>query len=119
MVSVGSKGVWTVGGGNGDTPWFEIDQKRPVARVRLGGEIDLAVKDQLRRVLADATADRPGALHLDLRAVTFLDSSGLHELLAARDLAGELVLVAPSDAVRRVFELSAVDPLFRIVDDET
>lgn len=108
-----------MGTGAEDAPWFEIHRTAGATELRIGGEIDLAVREQLRAALADATDGGAATLRIDLRAVTFLDSSGLHELLVARELAADVMLVAPSPAVRRVFDLSAVGPLFTIVDDDS
>lgn len=106
-----------MGAGVEDTPWFEVHRTPGATVLRLGGDIDLAVRDRLRDAIADATDGGQATVRIDLRAVTFLDSSGLHELLTARELAADVVLIAPSAAVRRVFDVSAVGPLFTIVDD--
>ncbi len=105
-----------MGAGADDAPWFEIQRSGGATVLHLGGDIDLAVRELLRDAIAEAAAGAPVRLHIDLRRVTFLDSSGLHQLLVARELVAEVVLVAPSAAVRRVFELSAVESLFTIVD---
>lgn len=105
-----------MGAGAEDAPWFEVQRTAGATVLRLGGDIDLAVREQLRSALADAAQGGVASLSIDLRDVTFLDSSGLHELLVARELAADVVLIAPSPAVRRVFDLSAVGPLFTIVD---
>ena len=59
---------------------------------------------------ASLTADRGPAI-LDLREVTFIDSTGLWALLGAtqgRDRVESLVLRAPAPAVRRLIELAAL-----------
>jgi anti-anti-sigma factor len=104
-----------MGSGSDGAPSFEIQPGSSVTVVRLSGDLDLAVREQLARTLADAAAPGPSELQIDLSRVTFLDSSGLHELLAARELGPEVVIVAPSPPVRRVFDLTAVTPLFRII----
>ena len=57
---------------------------------------------------------------LDLRELTFLDSCGLARLVAARRRAMKagrrLVLVRGPAAVQRVFQLTAVDEAFEIVN---
>lgn len=81
--------------------------------IRLEGELDLAASDSLRRHV-DSTAGR--ALVLDLRLVTFVDSSALRELLRAQvDLASRgdrLVLAAMAPALRRLLELTHTASLF-------
>ena len=75
----------------------------------VAGEIDAHTAP----ALADAVADLPaGDVTIDVAGVTFLDSSGLRVLveLAARvrQAGGELVLVSPTAAVRRVVEISGL-----------
>ena len=81
--------------------------------IRLEGELDLAASASLRRHV-ESTAGR--ALVLDLRLVTFVDSSALRELLRARtDLQARgdrLVLAAMAPALRRLLELTHTAPLF-------
>jgi anti-sigma B factor antagonist len=81
--------------------------------IRLEGELDLAASAPLRRHV-DSTAGR--ALVLDLRLVTFVDSSALRELLRARmelEARGDrLVLAAMAPALRRLLELTHTASLF-------
>jgi anti-sigma B factor antagonist len=81
--------------------------------IRLEGELDLAASASLRRHV-ESTAGR--ALVLDLRLVTFVDSSALRELLRARtDLQARgdrLVLAAMAPALRRLLELTHTAGLF-------
>ena len=75
------------------------------------GELDLVSAERLRGAVTPAT---PGtSLVLDLAAVEFCDSSGLRVLvdadLQARTAGGRLRLVAPGEAVLRLFELTGVD----------
>jgi anti-anti-sigma factor len=79
--------------------------------LRLIGEIDMDTSPILRRRLE---AD-PLITVIDLREVTFVDSTGLSVLINAnRDRADGLVLRSPAGAVARVLELSGVDRMFRI-----
>ena len=89
----------------------------------LVGELDLAtlhlLEDELER-----TAPTEKRLVLDLRALEFIDSSGLHALLRAdrrlRDAGGELTIVRGPRVVERLFRLTGLDTRLRIVDqDET
>ena len=79
------------------------------------GEIDLATAPQLRNELLRhlVAAER---LWLDLTGVTFMDSSGLHVLIASQrraDLLGaHLVIARASTAVDRVLAATGASPLF-------
>jgi anti-sigma B factor antagonist len=81
-------------------------------KVRVTGELDLATAPELRQRLDAVIAAGTRTLDLDLSDVTFLDSSGLVVLLAARQgLHGkdqQLRVLNPSEPVLRVFEVSGV-----------
>jgi len=85
--------------------------------VALSGEIDIAAVHELRTELA-AFTQSGGPVVIDLRAVSFIDSSGIEALCAARRDAegagGSVVLRSPSSAVVRVLEITGLDDLFRI-----
>jgi anti-anti-sigma factor len=73
--------------------------------------IDMDTSPILRRHLE---AD-PLITVIDLREVTFVDSTGLNVLINAnRVRADGLVLRSPAGAVARVLELSGMDRMFRI-----
>jgi anti-anti-sigma factor len=79
------------------------------------GEIDLATAPQLRNELLRHLTTAEG-LWLDLKGVTFMDSSGLHVLIASQrraDLLGaHLVIARASTAVEKVLEVTGAGPLF-------
>jgi anti-anti-sigma factor len=80
----------------------------PVARVR--GEVDLGSVHELRAALAAAARPSDRGLVLDLSAVDYLDSSGVHlvhELMLALEGCGQQlrVVAAPDAPVLRVLEL--------------
>ena len=51
---------------------------------------------------------------LDLSGATFIDSTGVHALLGATELAPSVTVRAPSEAVRRVLEITGADPVLSI-----
>jgi anti-sigma B factor antagonist len=58
--------------------------------VRVAGEIDLAISDDLRRWLVDAIPEvTPAHMEVDLSQVTFLDSTGIRALVLAQRAAGD------------------------------
>jgi anti-anti-sigma factor len=87
---------------------FSVAIEGPETVVTARGELDLAVKDTLSRVL------RPleGRVVVDLSQVTFMDSSSIGVMVgAARRLkasGGELRLRAPGDAPRTVLEITGL-----------
>ena len=89
---------------------LEISPLTGVTGLRLDGELDLATAPLLKEALVDLGSERD--VHLDLALLTFLDSSGLHVLVAlAQSLDGNrsVVLVNPSTAVRRCLEITGID----------
>jgi anti-anti-sigma factor len=84
-----------------------------------GGEIDLASSPQLRKALLDQQAS---VVVLDLRAVTFIDSSGLGVIVGQQKRAREngksfAVVTAGASAVERILELSGLVRVLDIIDD--
>ncbi|WP_296151814.1 STAS domain-containing protein, partial [Pseudonocardia sp. SCN 73-27] len=55
-----------------------------VAVVAVSGDVDLAGAGRVGTAVGQALARRPAALVVDMSAVTFLDSSGLDQLVEAR-----------------------------------
>jgi anti-sigma B factor antagonist len=90
-------------------------------RVALRGELDLehayTFDEELRRV----EGERPSCLVLDLRGLSFLDSSGLARLLAANRRAKrdrrKLLLVRGGVAVQRLLAITAVGQHFVTVNE--
>ncbi len=86
----------------------------------LSGELDLASADKLERELESA---EPGAnvLVLDLRELSFIDSSGLRLVLVAAKRAGEagrrLVLVRGPREVDRVFQVTGTSEQLEFIED--
>ena len=81
--------------------------------LRAVGEIDAHTAPGLAAAI-DAAGD---TVRLNLAAVGFVDSSGLRVLIDAhrrREGGGSLTLVAPSEAVRRLLEISGVDDYLTI-----
>lgn len=91
-------------------------------RVTLEGELDLATAAEVDAALRESieSAVEPERCMVDLRGLTFMDSSGLRTILgagrAARRQGRSLTLVAGPPAVQRVFEICGVADGLRFVD---
>ena len=89
--------------------------------VALAGELDLAGVQMLEAALAAAEGARPEALVIDLRAVEFMDSSGLRSIIVAARRAEEdalrFALVPGKKQVMRVFEITRMDERVEFVED--
>jgi len=85
--------------------------------VELYGELDLATVPMLDRELRSASARGAMRVVVDLSGLEFIDSSGLHALLAARENATyALELTRGPAAVQRLFDLTGCTDLFRFLD---
>jgi anti-sigma B factor antagonist len=102
---------------------FHHEERDGCRALALAGEIDLATAPGLRRELAALIGEAHSRAVVDLSAVTFIDASGLSELVAARRNAAqsdvEIVLVDPSPACRRILEVTGLDRAFEIVTGPT
>ena len=89
--------------------------------ITVRGEVDLYSSPKLREAVTKAAAKLDGDVHVDLRAVPYMDSSGVATLVegyrAANDHKKKLVLLAPSHAVLKVLQLSRLDSVFTIRDE--
>jgi anti-anti-sigma factor len=88
----------------------EVQRHGDVAIVEPRGELDLATVQTLRAILEEIKS--AGRLVLDLRGLSFIDSSGLHLLVALNQRAQrhgfQLALVAPAPPVDRAIQVSGL-----------
>ena len=84
------------------------------------GEIDLYTAPRLQSELTEviATAAPASRVVVDLSGVEFCDSTGMNVLLSglrqARERGGELELVAPHPAVRKILAVTGLDAVFTV-----
>jgi anti-sigma B factor antagonist len=84
------------------------------ARLTLRGELDLGTAAQLEQALREANGD----VVLDLRGLTFMDSTGVRVLLEAAERGGALRIVAPTGGdARLTIEETGIAPLLPLVDE--
>jgi anti-anti-sigma factor len=95
-------------------PVFSVERHDEAARLCLvvQGELDMETGPRLRAEMDRAHAAAPAVLALDLRGVTFFDSTGLQIVLDAevrcRESGRELLVLAGDGEPRRVLELADV-----------
>ncbi len=79
------------------------------------GEVDLASASNLRDNIERARqAGDERALVIDVQGVTFIDSTGLSELLRPAIAGYSVTLVRPSRAVQTMLDLAGVSELFAV-----
>lgn len=88
--------------------------------VQVGGEIDVYTAPVLRERLAALHESGQHDLVVDLRAVRFMDSTGLGVLVGVlkrvRLAGGSLSLVIDSERILKVFRITALTQIFDIFD---
>jgi anti-anti-sigma factor len=82
--------------------------------VTVSGELDMSNADVLKARLELVTAASPARVIFDLRDLRFMDSAGIAVLLTAAETVGAVTLRAPSQAVRRVVELTGLTEVLAI-----
>jgi [CysO sulfur-carrier protein]-thiocarboxylate-dependent cysteine synthase len=89
----------------------------------LDGELDFAHLDTARKALLDLGLTRVARLALDLRRVTFMDTSGIRLVLQAMHRAdsfgAEFAVIRGPQLVHHVLDLVGLTDQLRIVDDLT
>jgi len=92
-----------------------LEQRGPLARLFLTGELDDATTPILERSLREIERDPTTGLIIDLSGLTFLDSSGLLLLLRASERAGQagraFGIVDPRPNVRRILRVTGTTHL--------
>jgi len=83
--------------------------------VRLVGDLDIAVVDQVEQALIDARASGP--VLVDLSCLDFMDCTGINLFLRARRRDPSLRLTPPSPAIRRLFRLGRIIPAYGLWED--
>jgi anti-sigma B factor antagonist len=96
-------------GRDGDAWWI-----RPI------GELDLDTAPQLEAELEAVRSDGAGRLVLDMRALTFMDSTGLRLVIrwdtAAKADGFEFAIVPGVEVVQRVFRLTGMDEHLQVAE---
>ena len=87
------------------------DKNEPV--VTIIGELDLSNVASLRAVIEEIILERPRKVALEIAGLEFIDSSGIAVLVEAAQAIETVELRGASDLVRRVFEATGLNDIFR------
>ena len=100
---------------------WAAEAREGILTMLLKGELDLAVTGEAAKELQDLAARDERLVVVDLRAVTFMDSSGLRFLVEMRNAisarGARLLLGDLSPAVSRVLEVAGLSEWFEYVGD--
>ncbi len=97
-----------------------IEETRSDEETLIGvkGEVDLYTSPQLRTAILKAVPAAGNGVAVDLSGVGYIDSSGVATLVeglrSAREHGKTFTLVAPSQSVMQVLELTRLDQVFEI-----
>ena len=99
---------------------YESDAADGIVRLALTGEFDLSSAALVEDVLKELERGKPDLLVLDLRELTFMDSTGLRVMVSAdaraRDDSRRLAIVQGPEPVHRVFRITGLDDHLEIVE---
>ncbi|HEY5316432.1 MAG TPA: STAS domain-containing protein [Solirubrobacteraceae bacterium] len=100
---------------------IQIDATGDMVRIEFEGELDIATTSGAEAELRRVEQSGARVIVLDLRGLTFMDSTGLRLLVSAdaraREADRRLAIVRGSAAVQRVLELTGLDARLDVIDD--
>jgi anti-anti-sigma factor len=100
---------------------IDVEKRETAVRVTLSGELDYARAGTLRERLEQVEAEGPEMLLIDLRGLSFMDSSGLRELTLAvrrgRVAGRRVVLVKGRGPVDDVLQITRAGDMLETVED--
>jgi len=89
----------------------EVEPHRETVLIRPIGELDMTTVDQFASTLGEITTGGFGRVVLDLRELTFVDSSGLRALLEVQGIAARrssLQIIPGPEPVQRIFHVTGL-----------
>lgn len=103
-------------------PHLSIEVGPDAQTIVLAGEADLLGAPRIEAALREACAGESETIVVDLRRLTFIDSSGLHALIAGNELCrarGQQLRIIPGpENVQRLFELTGMNDTLPFCDVE-
>lgn len=100
----------------------QIRSREGLAVIDVVGEIDLYTAPQFKRALTDSIEDGHHHIVINMKDVSYMDSSGFGTLLGVtkrvRPDGGSVNLIACNDAIHRMLRITRLNTVFGIYDDE-
>jgi anti-sigma B factor antagonist len=98
----------------------QVREKGPCAVVRIQGSVSMAQADKLRVRLEELAEKKTPVIVLDLAGMDYISSAGLGAIISAylksRHHSGQVRLVRPRPAVRKLLETTRLTKLFDVHD---
>jgi anti-sigma B factor antagonist len=100
---------------------FDFARTQDATLITLAGELDVVCSDSFKRRFAEATEDDPERVVIDLRDLTFIDSTGLALLLRVRDLSEDVgftlwMVSTETDPTSRIFRMTGTNTILPMVE---
>jgi anti-anti-sigma factor len=90
--------------------------------ISVTGRMDAATAPQFDKRLETLMAEGATRIVIDFHGLEYISSAGLQTILATakklEHIAGDILLIRLSGAVKEVFEISGFDTIFQIFDDQ-
>ena len=101
---------------------FDVAKEPRLTTVTLSGELDVVCADVFRRKFMDVAEDEPQRVVIDLRGLTFLDSTGLALLLRVNEMSHDLgfgltMVSSDGDAVNKIFRMTGTNAVLPLVSE--
>jgi anti-sigma B factor antagonist len=100
---------------------LESETEGSSALIRIRGDFDLQVVDQVTEALTRIESEGPELLVVDLSRLSFMDSTGMGAVAAAhiraREAGRRFAVVQPPAGVRQAFDRTRLDEVITIADD--
>lgn len=114
--------------GKGSSPMMEMDlgievrKNGKITVIQLAGELDAYTAARFKEVMVDAIEDGGENLIVSMADVEYIDSSGLGALVGGlkrvSERRGKIVILSAQPQVRKVFEITGLERVFPLFDDE-
>ena len=101
---------------------IQIKSSSEADKVVLQGEVDFQTAADLRQELQKLTARRSPKILIDLKKVSYIDSSGLAAFVgvfqSTKSYGGKIAFFNLSEGVRDIFRISKLDSVFPLATNE-
>jgi len=101
---------------------IKFEQKNDVMICYIDGDIDINTSPEFNKAIEKIARDKAAKVVINFEKVGYVDSSGLATVVAAlkrlKTYGGRLKLVNLSTKVKNLFEITRLDKLFEIIENE-
>ena len=100
---------------------LDLNEKNGVSILVLSGRLTMGTDELLREAIDELLGSHRSAVLLDLTDLTFMDSTGIGELVSSyrtvKKFGGSLKILKPGKRIKDSLELSKLLPIFEIFED--